>query len=84
MPSCRSAVASVTGWASASHCSAASKSAWPPSRSASLVSRLAIGAVAAMPGGGLEHLVEERRRAASTRETRPEPQRLVGVDDRGR
>ena len=37
MPSCRSAVASVTGWASASHCSAVSRSAWPPSRSASLV-----------------------------------------------
>ena len=47
-PSCRSAVARVTGWASASHCTAASKSACPPSRSARVVSRLAIGAVAGL------------------------------------
>ena len=72
-------MASVIGCASASHCSAVSRSAWPPSSSASLVSRLAIGAVAAMPAAIAEHLVEERLRLEDPRD-QPEPQRLVGVD----
>ena len=37
MPSWRSAVARVIGWASASHCTPDSRSRWPPSRRASLV-----------------------------------------------
>ena len=48
-PSWRSSVASVTGCASASQSMHDSKSACPPSRSATFVRRLAIGAVAAMP-----------------------------------
>ena len=46
-----------------------------------LGSRLAIGAVAGDAGGGLEHLVEERRRASMHPRDQAEPQRLVGVDD---
>ena len=79
MPSCRSAVASVTGWASASHCSA----------------RLEVGVAAVAqrqrgqpagdrrgrgdPGGGLEHAVEERLRGQHAGD-QAEPERLVGVD----
>ena len=45
IPSWRSSVASVTGWASASHCRAVSMSAWPRPCRASLVRRVAIGAL---------------------------------------
>ncbi len=76
-------MARVIGWAIASHCRQLSKSAWPPSASASLVSRLAIGAVAAMPGRGRQHLVEEAVALDHPRD-QAQPERLVGVHDPAR
>ena len=79
MPSCRSAVASVSGWAIASHCRPLSKSACPPSARASFVSRLAIGAVAATASAvawisarndvGLDDPRDQPRRSASSAST---------------
>ena len=76
-------MASVTGWASASHSRAEAKSAWPPSRSATLVSRLATGAVPAIPLRGGQHLVEERL-VGDDPGDQPDPVGLLGVDRRAR
>ena len=79
MPSWRSSVASVTGWASASHCRALSKSAWPPSASAILVSRVAIGAVAAIPAAVASTSSSKDSRVDHARD-QADAQRLVGLD----
>ena len=69
---CYASVAMVTGWANASHCSADSRSPCPPRARASFVSRLATGAVAAIPAAMSS--TSSRKDAASasnTRETSP-------------
>ena len=71
-------MASVTGCANASHWSADSKSACPPSASAILVSRVAIGAVEAMPAAVRQHVVEEAVGLDHPRD-QAQAQRLVGL-----